>query len=130
MLALLAGGAIAYNVAKTPQGPPPVEIAKDPLLVQGRQIYQARCLSCHGELGRGDGAIAKNLSGPPVGNFTDATWKHGDKPEQVVGVIARGGQGSAMSAWAGVLDPPEINAVAAYVFYLAGKPVPEVLRKP
>jgi len=130
MLGLMAGGVLAYNAMKTPAGPPPVEIAKDPLLVQGREIYQARCLSCHGPKGKGDGAIAKNLPGPKVGNFTDATWKHGDTPEQVVAVIAKGAKDTAMSAWGGVLDPPELNAVAAYVFHLAGKPVPEALRKP
>ncbi|WP_422924589.1 c-type cytochrome [Singulisphaera sp. PoT] len=130
MLGLLVGGVIAYNVFKTPPAPPPVDIAKDPLLVQGREIYQARCASCHGPEGKGDGAIAKNLPGPKVRNFAAEPWKYGEKPDDVIGVIAKGSKDTAMSAWGGVLDPPEIKAVAAYVYHLGGKPVPEDLRKP
>lgn len=130
MLALLAGAILAYNLAKKPEGPPPAAIAKDPLLVAGRSIYRTRCIACHGERGRGDGAIAKSLPGPPVGDLSDAHWKHGERPEDVVTVIARGAPNTAMSAWGSVLDDKELRAVAAYVYYLAGKPVPAALRTP
>ena len=130
MLAMVAGAVLAYTLSRKPAGPPPAAIAGDPLLVRGRTIYQARCLSCHGEAGRGDGPTAKSLLGPPVGDFTDATWKHGDRPEQVVGVVARGVDKTAMSAWGGVLDDPDLRAVSAYVYYLAGRPVPAELRAP
>lgn len=130
MLALLAGAVLTYNLAKAPAGPPPEAIAKDPLLVRGRTIYLARCASCHGLEGKGDGAIAKDLPGPRVRNFRDPAWRHGDRPEQVVEVVARGVPNTAMSAWGGVLDPPDLRAVSAFVYYLAGKPVPEVLRAP
>jgi hypothetical protein len=33
-----------------------------------------------------------------------------------------------MTGWGNVLDPPDIRAVAAYVYYLAKRPVPEELR--
>src|SRR4051812_3284441 len=130
MLALVAGAALAYNLLGKPAGPPPAAIAGDPLLVRGRTIYQSRCLSCHGEAGRGDGPTARSLLGPPVGDFTDATWKHGDRPEQVVGVVARGAEKTAMPGWGGVLDDRDLRAVSAYVYYLAGKPVPAELRAP
>jgi cytochrome c oxidase cbb3-type subunit III len=35
-----------------------------------------------------------------------------------------------MDGWGRVLDPPEIKAVAAYVYYLAKRTAPEELRKP
>jgi cytochrome c oxidase cbb3-type subunit III len=130
MLVLVAGGALAYNLAKRPEEPPPAKVAKDPLLNRGRSIYLVRCVTCHGRSGRGDGPIAKDLPGPRVGNFTDATWKHGDRPEHVAEVIARGAPGTAMSAWKDVLEPQDIRAVSAYVFYLAGRPVPDSLRTP
>ena len=66
MLALLAGGAMAFGVFRRGAGPPPAAIAGDPLLVEGREVYLSRCVSCHGEAGRGDGPIAKGLAGPPA----------------------------------------------------------------
>jgi mono/diheme cytochrome c family protein len=130
LLALLGGAVLAYNLMKSPPPPPPAAIANDRLLVRGHTIYQARCMSCHGPTGRGDGPIAKNLLGPPVGNLADTSWKHGDRPEQVTAVIAQGVKDTAMTAWGSVLDEPEIRAVAAYVYYLAGRPTPDALRSP
>jgi cytochrome c oxidase cbb3-type subunit III len=130
MLGLMAGGFVAFRVLSKPPGPPPPEVAADPLLTQGRSIYLNRCAACHGNDGRGDGPIAKDLLGPPVGNLTDSEWKHGDRPDQVLGVIARGVPESRMTGWSNVLDPPELKAAAAYVYYLARHAVPEELRRP
>jgi cytochrome c oxidase cbb3-type subunit 3 len=130
MLGLLAGGFVAFRILSKPIGPPPPEIAQDALLTRGREIYLARCVACHGNDGRGDGPLAANLIGPPVGNFTDKEWKHGDRPEQVLAVIDKGVPNSRMDGCGRVLDPPEIKAVAAYVYFLAKREVPEGLRKP
>jgi mono/diheme cytochrome c family protein len=130
MLGLIAGGFVAFRILSKPVEPPPPEVAKDPLLSQGRTIYLARCAACHGNDGRGDGPIAANLIGPPVGNLTDREWKHGDRPEQVLSVIGQGVPNTRMDGWSRVLDPPELKAVAAYVYYLAKQSVPEELRQP
>jgi cytochrome c oxidase cbb3-type subunit 3 len=79
--------------------------------------------------GRGDGPIAKGLAGPPVGDLTDKTWKHGDRPEQVVGVVSAGVRDTAMPGWKGTFGPEDIRAVSAYVYHLAGRQVPEALRR-
>jgi cytochrome c oxidase cbb3-type subunit III len=130
MLGLLAGGFVAFRILSKPIGPPPPEIAQDALLTRGREIYLARCVACHGNDGRGDGPLAANLIGPPVGNLTDKEWKHGDRPEQVLAVIDKGVPNTRMDGWGRVLDPPEIKAVAAYVYFLAKRAVPDELRKP
>jgi cytochrome c oxidase cbb3-type subunit III len=130
MLGVMAGGFVAFRILSKPVGPPPPEIAKDARLTSGRAIYLARCAACHGNEGRGDGPLAANLVGPPVGNLTDNEWKHGDRPDQVIAVIGQGVPNTRMDGWGRVLDPPEINAVAAYVYYLAKQAVPEQLRKP
>jgi cytochrome c oxidase cbb3-type subunit 3 len=130
MVALLAAGALAFGLLRKPPNPPPPEVARDPLLVEGRALYLARCASCHGERGRGDGPIAKSLAGPPVGDLTDATWKHGDRPDQVLAVVAGGVRDTSMPPWRGTLKPLQLRAVAAYVFYLAGRPAPDALRAP
>jgi cytochrome c oxidase cbb3-type subunit III len=130
MLGLMAGGFVAFRMLSQPPPPAPPEVASDPVLSQGRTIYLGRCATCHGNEGRGDGPIAGNLAGPPVGNLTDKEWKHGDRPEQVVAVIAKGVPNTRMEGWSRVLDPPELRAVAAYVYFLARQPVPDELRKP
>jgi cytochrome c oxidase cbb3-type subunit 3 len=130
MLGLLAAGFIAFRMLSKPVGPAPPEVAKDPLLSQGRVIYLARCVACHGTDGKGDGPIAGQLTGPPVGNLTDDVWKHGAHPEQVLSVIGQGVTNTRMDGWSRVLDPPELKGVAAYVYFLAGRPVPEEIRRP
>ncbi len=130
MLGLMLAGFVAYRMLSQPMPPPPPEVTGDSLLSQGRTIFLGRCATCHGNEGRGDGPIAANLIGPPPGNLTDAEWKHGDRPDQVVVVIEKGVPGTRMEGWSHVLDPPEARAVAAYVYYLARRPVPAELRKP
>ncbi len=129
MLGLIIAGALAFYVLRTPPPPPPPEVAGDPLLLEGRSIYLGRCVTCHGPEGRGDGPIASSLLGPPVGNISDGQWKHGGKPEEVLGVISKGVDGTRMAGWGLVLEPAQLRAVTAYVFYLAHQPVPEVLRQ-
>jgi len=128
MLGLMIAGVLAYFMLSSSPAPPPPEVAGDPLLLEGRSIYLARCATCHGQEGRGDGPIAGSLLGPPVGNLSDGKWKHGGKPEKVLGVISKGVEGTRMAGWGLVLEPSQIRAVSAYVFYLARQPVPEVLR--
>ena len=130
MLGLVVAGFVAFRMLSKSAGPAPSAVARDPLLSQGRTIYLARCVACHGTDGRGDGPIAAQLIGPPVGNLTDDVWKHGDRPEQVLSVIGQGVPKTRMDGWGRVLDPPEIKAVAAYVYFLAKQPVPEELRTP
>jgi cytochrome c oxidase cbb3-type subunit 3 len=129
MLGLIAAGFVAFRLLSKPIGPPPPEIGRDALLSQGRAIYVERCVACHGSDGRGDGPLAAQLIGPPVGDLTDREWKHGDRPEQVVAVIGQGVPNTRMDGWSRVLDPPELNAVAGYVYYLAKRPVPNALRQ-
>jgi len=130
LLALCAGGMATVTLLRTPANPPPAAIAGDPFLVEGRAVYLARCVSCHGESGRGDGPIARGLAGPPVGDLTDADWKHGDRPEQVLAVITEGVRDTVMPAWKGSLSDRDLRGATAYVYFLAGRPVPEALRRP
>jgi cytochrome c oxidase cbb3-type subunit 3 len=102
----------------------------DPLLLEGRTVYLARCATCHGQEGRGDGPIARDLLGPPVGNISDGKWKHGEKPEDVLNVISKGVEGTRMAPWGTALEDSQLRAVTAYVYYLARQPVPAEVRNP
>jgi cytochrome c oxidase cbb3-type subunit 3 len=130
LLLLLVAGGLFFYLLKNKPSPPPAEVAADPRLVEGRELYLSRCVSCHGPLGKGDGPIASGLKGPPPGDLTDQIWKHGERPEDVLKVIAQGIPDTSMSGWAGTYPEPQLRALAAYVFYLAGRPVPEALGEP
>jgi cytochrome c oxidase cbb3-type subunit 3 len=125
---MVAAGRLAFLALKPRPLPPPPAIANDPLLVEGREIYVTRCSSCHGGSGKGDGPIASFLKGPPPGDLTDAKWKHGDRPAQVLRVISQGVPDTAMSGWTNVYSEEQVRALAAYVYHLAGRHVPEELR--
>jgi cytochrome c oxidase cbb3-type subunit III len=128
LCAIVAAGALSFYALRPKPSPPPAEIAADALLVEGRTLFLERCVSCHGASGRGDGPIAKGLAGPPPGDLTDAEWKHGDQPAQVLAVLTKGVQDTAMPGWTGTYKPHELRALAAYTYYLAGRSVPPELR--
>ncbi|MGZ3414745.1 MAG: hypothetical protein ACXWNX_14200, partial [Isosphaeraceae bacterium] len=51
MLGLMIAGVLAYFMLSSSPAPPPPEVAGDPLLLEGRSIYLARCATCHGQEG-------------------------------------------------------------------------------
>ena len=110
--------------------PPPSEIADDPVLVRGFQIYTTRCASCHGPTGRGDGPLAKGLAGPPPRNLVEDRWKHGESADEVLAILTDGVKDSAMPAWGGVFGQADLKNVAAYVFHISERAIPRQLRVP
>ena len=127
---LIAAAAGAYFLLRGTPPPPPAEVAADPLLLAGREIYLARCVGCHGETGHGDGPIAKGLKGPRVRDLTSPEWKYGERPDQVLSVLREGTRDSAMPGWGKTFDEGELRGVAAYVYYLGERRIPPELRRP
>jgi cytochrome c oxidase cbb3-type subunit III len=129
--ALVVLAALVFALSRRSE-PPPAEIAADPWLARGREVYLSRCASCHGEKGRGDGPIARSVPGLPPGDLTGGRWKHGGKPEQVLAVVRDGVPETNMTGFGKyhVLGDDDIRAVTAYVFHLNGGAVPAELRAP
>ena len=83
---------------------------------KGKVIYQAKCVTCHGPEGKGDGPIGKALK-PPAGNFSSAVSKK-KSSDELQNLIANGKPKTAMMAWNKQLSEAEIQDVLAYVLTL------------
>jgi len=88
---------------------------------RGKDIYDVRCVECHGALGKGDGPAA-HLMMPRPRDFTLARYKirsteTGSLPtdDDLLRSVRQGLYGSAMPAWQKILPDDDIRAVVAYV---------------
>jgi len=90
------------------------------LLALGRQVYQSRCIGCHGPKGDGNGPAATFLSPKPrdftVGVFKFRTTPSGSLPTDgdLYRTITRGVRWTAMPTWHELSDK-ERMAVAGYI---------------
>lgn len=78
-------------------------------LAEGKEIFLANCIACHGSLGEG------NAVGP---NLTDKYWIHGGSIKQVFSTIKYGVQEKGMQSWQTQLRPIVIQKVASYIMSL------------
>jgi cytochrome c oxidase cbb3-type subunit III len=81
--------------------------------VQGKAKF-ATCAACHGADGKGLSAI-----GAP--NLTDGIWLHGWGEEAIARAV-NNGINNAMPGQAALLNPDQINVLAAYVWGMSNKP--------
>lgn len=98
----MSGALVAAALAAGPR----TLAAQDAASPETRELYRAKCQSCH----MADG----NSPLEPL-NFADGKWRHGSKPAEVARVIAEGVPGSAMLAFQNQLDKAQIEELAAHV---------------
>ena len=81
----------------------------------GREVYEARCVLCHGKNGQGDGRMAKIIKTPPPFNLTKSLMP----VEYLKLIIADGGEpigrSGQMPPWKDQLSEGEIDAVVDYI---------------
>lgn len=79
--------------------------AKDPA-VEAQEIFQARCVTCHGATGTGDGPGSAALN-PKPRNYTSAEWQKSVTDEDLKKIIVGGGPAVGLSP----LMPPNPDLV-------------------
>ena len=115
--------------AREPIGPPPnVEGSAE----RGEEVYRkARCFTCHGEAGRGDGDLTASLNfewGYPyqARDFTRGwTFKGGHEPADIYRSITGGINGTPMGPYQDLLSEEERWDLAHYVASLDEEPMEE-----
>jgi len=88
-------------------------------LVDGRAVYAARCASCHGDRGLGDGPAAAGIRPPPPA-IGDPSVMRGVSPALLYRVVSAGVSGTAMPAWGETLTAEQRWNVVGYVLSLQG----------
>jgi mono/diheme cytochrome c family protein len=87
-------------------------------IAAGKQIYDKQCAGCHGDTGKGDGAMGEELNPKPA-NLTDADWKHGSSDGEIFVVIRDGIKNTGMKPYARKLTTHQLWDAVNYVRSLA-----------
>ena len=88
---------------------------------RGKAVFDAHCVECHGEAGRGDGPSAPYLTPRPrdftSGRFKIRTTETGSVPsdDDLAGSVRRGLYGTSMPAWDRILSDTEIADVVQFI---------------
>jgi high-affinity iron transporter len=91
--------------------------ASPPPLARGASVYQTNCASCHGQLGRGDGPMARGLEPKPA-DLADAHALRDQSPLDFYRRISIGVVGTAMPAFEARLSAGDRWAAAVYATLL------------
>jgi cytochrome c oxidase cbb3-type subunit 2 len=93
-------------------------------IAHGQEVYQRRCLGCHGERGDGNGPAAAFIQTDRPRNFTLGVFKFrltpsGSLPDggDLLRTITRGVRGTAMPGWHELPDKDRL-AVIQYIKYV------------
>ncbi len=116
---------IVATIAPSTQAPPELGYAPNPPdVANGAQIYAARCASCHGVSGNGQGELftsgqlAVNGTPQPPGDFTNPDTARDQTPKEWFDTITNGRIEKLMPPWANALTEQERWDVALYTYTL------------
>jgi len=87
----------------------------------GKSVYDAHCVECHGDLGRGDGPASADLHPRPrdftAGRYKIRSTETGTVPtdEDLTRSVRQGLYGTSMPSWDRVLSDADIHDVVVYI---------------
>lgn len=86
------------------------------MLERGEEVYEANCIACHGETGKGDGPAAGVLK-PPPRDHTDRAYMDTLTDDDLKKVIVMGGaiKGRPLMPSHPQLRGEQLDALVAYV---------------
>lgn len=87
-------------------------------LSAGQQIFRARCTSCHGPDGAGDGELVITGQVPPPPSFLDPATAYTQTPVEWFDTITQGRIDTLMPPWGAALNAQERWDVALYTYTL------------
>ena len=87
-------------------------------LASGARIFAARCSSCHGSSGAGDGELALSGAIPAPGDFTQPEAARAQSLQQWLTTIRDGRIEALMPPWRDALTAAELRDVALYSYTL------------
>jgi len=91
-------------------------------MASGRSNYDAKCASCHGASGKGDGWRAR-LSWLTLPNFSDSASMQTRADDDLFRITKQGGK-SGMPSFGLELTDPEIKDLVVYIRSFAKAPEP------
>ncbi len=81
----------------------------------GKKIYRARCETCHGASGKGDGRMSRIIRNPSPADLTRSTLSH----DQTIAIVSSGGRAQGrserMPPWGQELLYAELVSVVNYL---------------
>ena len=83
-------------------------------IAAGKKLYENLCAGCHGDTGKGDGAMGEELNPKPA-DLTDADWKHGSTDGEIFTVIRDGVKSTGMRPFARKMTAHQIWDVVNYL---------------
>ena len=94
---------------------------------RGAEVYQNRCMGCHGEEGEGDGPAAERLN-PSPRDFSSGQYKIKStafddvvpNDDDLLRMVRDGMPGTAMPGWSDILSEQDMWDVIAYIKTFAG----------
>src|SRR4051794_14161577 len=105
------GGAHRHPAAAKMQNPVAANAAS---IAAGKQAYDKQCAGCHGDGGKGDGAMGEELYPKPA-NLVDADWKHGSTDGEIFVVIRDGVKNTGMKPYARKMTTHQMWDVVNYL---------------